>query len=803
MPTPPQRGRTPTRRRLALLAPLLLVCTVAHAQEPPGELLATPPPMELEGWAYRWDPPEPSAPGAPLRWHDTRENFWRPTQPGLRLADQGDRTTAWFKVPLPPQRWAGAAVFFSGVDSDFTAYVGGRPVYRSQPTEPSRPPGWPWYLFRLPEGYEGQPLFLHVHSSSPMALGPYRQTMIGTRSDLVQRTLTHDLPTTLIGLVSLAFGVIALFVFLYDRKLRVYLWFGLFVIAEGAVYVSISECMQLVWYAPFFSVAVLWLGRALYPAMFVAFFAESLGDPSRPRVIRAALVAAGVGVGTALLALFSYPLFRMPVFWVLSLEYLGGIVGAVLLSAKSVRRTGRGRGLLVGGLLSFGALFGLTLLSSFGFILLPELTHLGYLILMLGMGSILLRQFASAQGALEEHARALEEKNQKLVEVESTLRDAVKGRDAFLSIASHELRTPLAVIVNHAHLLLRDPRVPAEPREQVETLRREARHLARMVEDLLDVSRISHGKLLLKPEPLNLTEAISDSLATTRALADDKGVALAWTPGAEPLWAMADPTRVDQIVGNLVRNAVKHTQAEGSIQLTLARDGEFALLTVEDTGAGIAPELLPRVFELFVQGEPLREQVEDGLGVGLALVRQLARMHGGDVRARSEGVGQGCALEVRLPLCARPARKEPAERAPGGGAPKAQPSLPIRVLLVEDNRNLRFSLMLALKLQGFEVLEAENGEEGLRKLRTDAPHVALVDIAMPGMNGFSLAEQARAAPGGERLRLVALTGYGQLRDHAQAKASGFDRLLVKPVDPEELGEILRELLGPPARDQVA
>jgi signal transduction histidine kinase/ActR/RegA family two-component response regulator len=353
---------------------------------------------------------------------------------------------------------------------------------------------------------------------------------------------------------------------------------------------------------------------------------------------------------------------------------------------------------------------------------------------------------------------------------------ANRGKDEFLAMLGHELRNPLAAIATAVHLL-ETPGVPdAATRRAREIIGRQNAHLARLVDDLLDVARVTSGKIVLDRHPLELSEAVRRAMtalaASGRTERHKVGLDL------EPVWADVDETRLEQIVTNLVSNAVRFTPGGGSIDVSLRAGGGEAVLRVRDTGIGIAADMLTRVFDMFVQGARGPDGAPGGLGLGLTLVRRIAELHGGSVEAASDGQGRGSTFTVRLPaMPAPPAAPRPTRRVATSGRS--------RVLIVEDNADAREVLRVALEISGHEVHEAYDGPSGLAAILRLRPDVALVDIGLPEFDGYELARKARAEAGGS-LHLIALTGYGQPDDRRQALEAGFDAHLVKPVDPDVL-----------------
>src|SRR5436309_1102096 len=353
-----------------------------------------------------------------------------------------------------------------------------------------------------------------------------------------------------------------------------------------------------------------------------------------------------------------------------------------------------------------------------------------------------------------------------------------RSKDEFLAMLGHELRNPLGAISNAAHLLAMAESRGADTTRARDIIGRQVQHLARLVDDLLDVSRVVAGKVVLRLQALELAETAH---RVTALYGGPRGGRHVIRVEATPVWVSADPTRLEQVLTNLLANAVKYTPAGGEIVLSVQPEGQRAVLRVRDSGAGIRPELLPRVFDLFVQGDRSLERTGGGLGIGLTLVRHLIELHGGTVEAASAGLGRGSTFTVRLPaLAAVPAPSEAARPASAGPAQ--------RILIIEDNDDARETLRNLLHLLGHEVHEACDGDSGVDEARRLRPDVALIDIGLPGIDGYEVARRVRADV--PRARLVAVTGYGQPDDLQRAWAAGFDVHLVKPVDPQQLQQVL-------------
>ena len=358
---------------------------------------------------------------------------------------------------------------------------------------------------------------------------------------------------------------------------------------------------------------------------------------------------------------------------------------------------------------------------------------------------------------------------------------ANRAKDEFLAMLGHELRNPLAAIVNAGALLEQaggDAAIASRARGVVQ---RQAAHLTRLVDDLLDVGRVTMGKIALDRAPVDLAGLVRGATDAFREAGRAAGRRLDVT--AAPVWVDGDETRLEQIVVNLLANAAKFTREGGAIEVRVRADGAEAVVEVRDDGVGIPADMLPRVFDLFVQADATLDRSRGGLGIGLTLAQRLARLHGGSLEAASAGLGQGSVFTVRLPRIAPPPRLDAAPRA-------AVPAGRRRILLVEDNADTREVTRLVLELAGHEVHEAADGPSGLAALLRLRPDIAIVDIGLPGLDGYDVARQVRSHPAAADVLLVALTGYGQREDRERALNAGFDMQLVKPVDPLRLADIL-------------
>jgi PAS domain S-box-containing protein len=366
-----------------------------------------------------------------------------------------------------------------------------------------------------------------------------------------------------------------------------------------------------------------------------------------------------------------------------------------------------------------------------------------------------------------------------------------RSKDEFLAMLAHELRNPLGAIQGAVHALALLNQTEPMALRATGIIKRQVVHMARLVDDLLDVGRAVTGKIVLKRVPVNLAESVRASInAIASGNPNNQGRVDVLT---EPVWVSGDPVRLEQVVGNLVSNALKFSRGDGLISVVVGRDGDDAVLRISDQGIGIPPEMLPKIFDLFVQAHHTIDRTRGGLGIGLTLVKRLAELHGGTIHAASDGDGdgRGSTFTVRIPTVAAPKVADDAAvvNADGNGHRRAFESR--RVLLVDDNHDSREMYRAVLRAHGHDVCEAPDGESALALFEQRAPDqpldVAFIDIGLPGgMDGYELARRIRRLPMGRDVRLVALTGYGFPEDRQQSKQAGFARHLVKPVEPEEL-----------------
>ncbi|NML16516.1 hybrid sensor histidine kinase/response regulator [Azohydromonas caseinilytica] len=377
-----------------------------------------------------------------------------------------------------------------------------------------------------------------------------------------------------------------------------------------------------------------------------------------------------------------------------------------------------------------------------------------------------------------------------LIESERRLRAADERKNEFLAMLAHELRNPLAPIRNALHIL-RSNGGEARRREQMLSLmERQTAHMVRLVDDLLEVSRITQGKIHLGKELVDLCQVVREAAETASSWREAGPLELALDLPEAPVLLQADPVRLAQIMGNLLHNACKYTPPQGHVRVQLGRDGAWAQLRVVDDGAGIPADMLERVFELFTQVPRPQARAQGGLGIGLALVRTLVELHGGRVWADSAGIGQGTTVTLRLPLAL------PGQDEPGAAAAEATPDAALcrRILVVDDNQDAADTLAMMLRLEGSEVRIAYDGEQALALAEAFLPQVVLLDIGLPGISGHETAQRMRRQPWGRQAVLVALTGWGQAEDRRLAIRSGFDAHMAKPADPAQLLALLSSLL---------
>jgi len=367
------------------------------------------------------------------------------------------------------------------------------------------------------------------------------------------------------------------------------------------------------------------------------------------------------------------------------------------------------------------------------------------------------------------------------------LKEADQRKNEFLAMLGHELRNPLSAVSNAVATAHRD----ASRRDRaLDIATRQTAHLARIVDDLLDVTRITKGKIALRKEPVQLGSIINGAIEELRDLIEARRqhLTISIPVNAEKIKVEADRVRMQQVVSNLIHNAIKFTPNGGMIDVVFYRKGDQAVLRVRDSGVGISPAMLPRIFDLFTQAHVSPDRTQGGLGIGLTLAKQLVEMHGGRIEARSHGVDRGCEFEVSIPLLAE-LREKSAQASDNAPRESAKTR---RVLIVEDNVDAAESLSMLLEFLGHEVRIEATGASALDAIRTTDFQAVLIDIGLPDMDGYEVARQIRMLPGSRTKLLVALTGYGQEEDKRRALSAGFDQHLIKPVDVEHLQNLLTD-----------
>ncbi len=381
-------------------------------------------------------------------------------------------------------------------------------------------------------------------------------------------------------------------------------------------------------------------------------------------------------------------------------------------------------------------------------------------------------------------------------QAEEAFKEADRRKDEFLATLAHKLRNPLAPIRNSVQIMKLAGKNSEVAEQDRQTIERQLQQMVRLVDDLLDVSRITRNKIELRKERVALSSVVQSAVETSRPLIEASGHALTVTLPPQTVWLNAGLTRVAQVISNLLNNAAKYTEKGGHIWLTVKRQGGHVVIRVKDTGIGIPAPMLSKVFDLFTQLDRSLERSQGGLGVGLTLVRRLIEMHGGSIEARSEGPGMGSEFIVRLPVVLALVGEQPADSSdePVGSTARR------RILVVDDNPDSATSLAMMLKLMGNDTQTAYDGLEALDVAAAFRPDVILLDIGMPKLNGYDAARRIRAQPWGKNMVLVALTGWSQEEDRRKSKDAGFDTHMVKPVDYAALMNLLASL--PPGNETV-
>jgi signal transduction histidine kinase len=398
---------------------------------------------------------------------------------------------------------------------------------------------------------------------------------------------------------------------------------------------------------------------------------------------------------------------------------------------------------------------------------------------------------------LHRKTRQLERLNRDLelrvAERTGELQEASRRKDEFLAMLAHELRNPLAAIRLAAQLIGLSELPPAQLSKSVAVIQRQVEHLVRLIDDLVDVSRITRGLIGLRRELLQVSTVVAQAIEASRPAIDARRHTLSVNVPEEALSVDGDAARLAQVLANILNNSAKFTEPGGRIDLEVRRDGPYVVIAITDSGAGIAPEVLPNVFELFTQFDRPLDRSSSGLGIGLALVRRLVEMHGGTVAAESEGLGRGTRVTVTLPVVQAASIAAPSS---GRAQADAAPEVPVcRILVVDDNEDAAETLALTLRLSGHQVQTAHDGQEALDVAPRFAPHIVMLDLGMPNLNGYETATRIRAETWGRDVPLIAVTGWGQPKDRQRTVEAGFNAHLVKPVDRTEVLNAIARALG--------
>ena len=389
-------------------------------------------------------------------------------------------------------------------------------------------------------------------------------------------------------------------------------------------------------------------------------------------------------------------------------------------------------------------------------------------------------------GLREDMSVAVADLKNAAVGAENAVQTPDRSKSEFLAILAHELRNPLAPIRNAVQILNRECALAPESQWALSAIERQVRQMARLIDDLVDVARITSNRFELRRERVDLASVLRLAIETSGTLLRAAGQEFTTVLPESPIYLDADPIRLAQAVSNLLNNAAKFTDRGGHIWLVVERNGSDAVITVRDTGVGISRAMLPHVFEMFTQGEQAHSRTLGGLGIGLTLVKRVVEMHGGTVAADSAGQNMGSTFVIRLPTLVdssqRPQSKaeDPARMSP--------PSL--RILVVDDNRDAADSLAMLLRTSGNDIRTAYDGAEAVQLANDFEPEVVLLDIGLPNMDGHEVAQRIRQEPWGRRTCLIAVTGWSDEADRARSRAAGFDHHLVKPLDTSHLAQLL-------------
>ena len=370
------------------------------------------------------------------------------------------------------------------------------------------------------------------------------------------------------------------------------------------------------------------------------------------------------------------------------------------------------------------------------------------------------------------------------------LEKATKNVNEFIATLAHELRNPLAPIRTAVQVMAKAPANDPAQETMRQTIERQSAQLARIVNDMIDISRITRGAIAIEHAPVDVADVARRAAEAAAPLIDGAGHKLHLQLPGEPLWVNGDLHRLTQLATNLLNNAACYTPQGGEILLAVRAAGSQVRLQVRDNGRGIEPELLERIFDMFVQGRPPLKRVAGGLGIGLALSRKIAELHGGSLDARSDGPGKGSEFTLRLPAATLEARRSEQDAGISFASSGTR-----RILVVDDNVDAARSIEMLLRSLGHETLVVHDGADALRAAPEYRPSIVLLDIGMPGLDGYAVARRLRAMEGGESLRIVAVTGWGQDSDREKSREAGFDLHLVKPVEPRELVRVLDERGG--------
>ena len=409
------------------------------------------------------------------------------------------------------------------------------------------------------------------------------------------------------------------------------------------------------------------------------------------------------------------------------------------------------------------------------------------------------RVLQRANQELEAANRSLQTEVGERARIERALKEADRHKDEFLAMLAHELRNPLAPIRNAVEIMRRNAVTDPQLAWSRDVIGRQLAHLTRLVDDLLDVSRITRGKINLNKEVIELETLMTRTVETVQPLIEERGHTLTVDVPKGMLAVLGDPTRLVQAIGNVLGNAAKYTERGGRITLAAVESETELVIRVRDNGIGIPAELMPMIFNLFTQLDRTSGPAQSGLGIGLALVQRLVEMHGGSVTARSDGLGHGSEFVIRLPLFIREKIEsgQPLQQLSALEQPMTNADLATRtqrrILVADDNNDALESLATLLQLSGHEVYTASNGAVALESAEQHRPEVVLLDIGMPKLDGYEVARRIRAQPWGQRITLVALTGWGQDSDRKRSQEAGFDSHLVKPLDLDKLTELLAAL----------